>query len=268
MDTTLPVWTQLYLYPPLAALALWAGLTGVVVLLNRRGPQPGRLALLLCLPLLALAHHELWVLRDDLSVGAGYRAFVAGTFLWAWHELAFYSGVFTGPWRSPCPPGARGLFRFGYALRTHLHHELAVLVELVGLWWLLRDASNLMGPVVFMLSWALQHSAKLNVLLGVRSLNVELFPPHLRYLGSFWTRRAPSAFFLPSVSVITMLAIMLWLAAHAHRFEPTGVRLALVAALLSFGALEHWLLVLPQRRAVAAMISTDDSDFRSISGPS
>lgn len=243
-------WPQIYLYPPLAVVGLWVGLTALIGALNRGGPRAGRLALLAALPLLALAHHDLWAIRHDMSVWAGYRGFAAGTLIWAWHELAFYSGVITGPWRAPCPSGARGFFRFGYALGTHMHHELAVIVELALMAWLLHDASNLVGPVIFVLSWALQHSAKLNVLLGVRSLDVALFPPHLRYLGSFWARRAPSAFFLPSVSVATLLAIMLWSAAHVHRHEPDGPRLALVAALLTMGALEHWLLVLP-RRAVS-----------------
>lgn len=251
MATPLPAWPQVYLYPPLAVIVLWVGLTAAIGALNRGGPHRGRLALLAALPLLALAHHELWAIRDDLSIWAGYRGFAAGTLIWAWHELAFYCGVITGPWRAPCPSGARGFFRFAYALRTHLHHELAVAVELAVMIWLLHDARNLVGPVVFMLSWALQHSAKLNVLLGVRSLDVELFPPHLRYLGSFWARRPPSAFFLPSVSVAALLAIMLWAAAHAHRFEAAGPRLALVASLLSLGALEHLLLVLPMRRAAA-----------------
>lgn len=258
MAIPLPIWPQIYLYPPLAVLALWAGLTAALVALNRRGPTPGRVALLCALPLLLLAHAELYAVRDDLGVLAGYRAFVAGTLIWAWHELAFYSGVLTGPWRAPCPPHARGLFRFGYALRTHLHHELAVLVELALLVWLLHDARNLVGPLVFVLSWAMQHSAKLNVLLGVRSLDVALFPPHLRYLGSFWARRAPSAFFLPAVSVASLLAVMLWFAAHAHRFEATGPRLALLAALVSLGALEHWLLVLPARRPVPLPQRADD----------
>lgn len=245
----LPAWPQVYLYPPLAVVVLWVGLTACIGALNRRGPRLGRAALVAALPLLLLAHHELWAIRDDLGLWAAYRGFVAGTIIWAWHELAFYSGVLTGPWRAPCPSGARGFFRFAYAVRTHLHHELAVLAELAVMVWLLHDARNLVGPVVFMLSWALQHSAKLNVLLGVPSLEIDLFPPHLRYLGSFWARRPPSAFFLPASSVATLLAIMLWSAAHAERHDPAGVRLALVAALMTLGALEHWLLVLPLRRA-------------------
>jgi putative photosynthetic complex assembly protein 2 len=250
MDSALVAWPAILLYPPLAVLALWVGLTAAVAGLNQRGPRAGRLALLGTLPLLLLAHHELWALRHDTGIWAAYRSFAAGSLIWAWHELAFYSGVLAGPRRAPCPPGARGLFRFGYALRTHLYHELAVLVELLLLLWLLHDARNLLGPLVIVLSWALQHSAKLNVLLGVRSLNLDMFPAHLRYLGSYWAQRAPSAFFLPSVSVATLLALMLWLAAWAHRVEPLGVRLALLAALLSFGALEHWLLVVPTRRVV------------------
>ena len=252
MLSPLPAWPHIYLYPPLAALALWAGLTVLVAGLNRRGPWPGRVALVASLPLLALAHHEVWATAGDASVGGAYRAFLAGTAIWAWHELAFYSGVLTGPWRGPCPPHARGVARLSYALRTHLYHELAVAVELALMLWLLGGQANAVAPLVFMLSWAQQHSAKLNVLLGVPALDVAMFPPHLRYLGSFWRRRAPGGFFIPSVSVFTLLALMLWMAAHAHRFEPAGVRLALLAALVSLGALEHWLLALPRRAAAVA----------------
>lgn len=253
----LPLWPQIYLFPPAVVVGLWVGLTAGVVVVNRRGPLAGRIALLCSLPLLLLAHHELWAVRGDATVWGGYRSFAAGMAIWAWHELAFYCGVLTGPWRAPCPPGARGLFRFGYALGTHVYHELAVLAELALMLWLLHDGVNFLAPLVFVLSWALQHSAKLNVLLGVRSLQIELFPPHLRYLGSFWARRPPSGFFLPSVSIASLLAIMLWFAAHAHGHEAAGPRLALLAALMTLGALEHWMLVLPARRVELASLADD-----------
>ncbi|NTU80365.1 MAG: DUF3623 family protein [Chloroflexales bacterium] len=248
-----PAWLTVYIYPLIAAVVLWAGLTALVAGLNRRGPGPGRIALVVALPLLALAHRELWATSADGSLAGTYRAFMAGTVIWAWHELAFYSGVLTGPWRAPCPTHARGLTRFGYALGTHLFHELAVVVELTLMLMLLRGGTNATGLLVFVLSWALQHSAKLNVLFGVPALNVDLFPPHLRYLGSYWRRRTPRGFFLPSVSVTTLLAIMLWSAAHAHSLEPAGVRLALLAALVSLGAVEHWMLALPGRRVAAGV---------------
>lgn len=245
MESLLLGWPQTYLLPLLAAIGLWAGLTAGLLALNRRGPRAGRRALILLLPVLALAHHQLWAGRDDLSRMGAYSAFLSGMLIWAWHELAFYSGVIGGPWNKPCPPQARGIGRFLYALGTHLYHELACLAEIILLVVVLHGARNQIGLLVFVFSWALQQSAKLNVLLGVRSLQVELFPPHLRYLGSYWAPRAPSAFFLPSVSVATLLALMLWLAAGAHVPDPAATRLALLAALLTLGALEHWLLILP-----------------------
>ncbi len=247
-----PAWAQTYLYPPLAVVALWVALTAGVMWLNRRGPRAARLALLLGLPLLGLAHWQIGEARRDISDLGAYRAFAAGMLIWAWHELAFYSGLISGPWRRPCPPHARGVTRFGYALGTHLYHELACIAELALMLFMLGDATNWVAPMVFCLSWALQHSAKLNVLLGVPALQIELFPPHLRYLGSFWARRPPSAFFLPSVSVSTLLAGLLWLTAGALTPAPAAVRLALLASVVTLGAIEHWLLLLPARAAAPA----------------
>lgn len=247
----LPTWLTIYVLPPLFTLSFWVALTVGVMALNRRGIRAARLGLAATLPLLALAHHVLWSTRHDLSAAGAYGAFAAGLLIWAWHELAFYSGVLSGPWRAACPPHARGFRRFQYALGTHLYHELACIVELICFVVLLHDAANMLGPLAFGLSWALQHSAKLNVLLGVRSLDPSLFPPHMRYLGSYWRRRAGNGFFLPSLSVATLLAIMLWLAVGVHATEPAGVRIALIATLISLGAIEHVLLILPPLRVPA-----------------
>ncbi|NTW97345.1 MAG: DUF3623 family protein [Oscillochloris sp.] len=247
-----PAWAQTYLYPPLAVVVLWVALTAGIMGLNRRGPQAARLGLLLSLPLLGLAHWQLGLARHDLSALGAYRAFAAGITIWAWHELAFYSGLLSGPWRHACPPHARGVVRFGYALGTHIYHELACVAEIALMLVVLGDATNWVGLLVFCLSWALQHSAKLNVLLGVPWLQTDLFPPHLRYLGSFWARRPPSGFFLPSVSVSTLLAGLLWLTVGSLAPAPVAVRLALIASVVTFGAVEHWLLLLPARVASAA----------------
>ncbi|MEI8307382.1 MAG: putative photosynthetic complex assembly protein PuhE [Chloroflexales bacterium] len=252
MPPELPVWAQTYLYPPLVVVAIWVSMTAGVMYLNRRGPRAARLGLLLSVPLLGVAHWQFWDVRYDVSTLGAYRAFAAGMIVWSWHELAFYSGMISGPWRRPCPAHARGVVRFGYALGTHLYHELACAIELALMLYVLGDARNWVGLLVFCLNWALQHSAKLNVLLGVPWLQVDLFPPHLRYLGSYWARRPASAFFLPSVSVSTLLAGLLWLTAGSLMPDPVAVRLALIASVVTLGALEHWLLLLPARVAAAA----------------
>lgn len=247
-----PAWAQTYLYPPLVVVVLWVALTALVMWLNRRGQRAARWGMLLSLPLLMIAHWQIMLTRYDPSILGAYRAFGAGMVIWTWHELAFYSGLISGPWQHNCPPHARGFVRFCYALSTHLYHEIACIVELTVMLVMLGNATNWLGPLVFCLSWALQHSAKLNVLLGVPWLQIDLFPPHLRYLGSFWARRPASAFFRPSVSVATLLASLLWLTAGSLAPAPSAVRLALLASMVTFGALEHWLLLLPARVAATA----------------
>lgn len=249
MPLSLTIWAQLYLYPLLVTLALWGGLTMGLLWLNQRGTGIMRLTLLAMVAALLVAHQQLYAVRDDLSAWGCYRAFIAGMLIWTWHELAFYSGILAGPWRAPCPPEARGWRRFGYALRTHLYHEVAVIIELGVLGWLLRDAGNLTGLLTFGLMWALQHSAKLNVLLGIRSLNVNLLPEHLRYLGTFWTPRTHNPFFLPSVLTISLLAAGFWLVASALAPDESTVGMTLLASLTTLGLLEHLLLVLPNTSA-------------------
>jgi putative photosynthetic complex assembly protein 2 len=245
MPFTLPLWAQLYLLAPVLTVLLWSGFTATVMRLNRYGPRPGRIALLLALPLLLLAHQQLWLVRADLSPLACYQAFVAGLLIWAWHELAFYSGVLAGPWQSPCPPGATGWQRFWLALGTHAYHELAVAIELGLLTILLHNAANQIGLWVVLLSWLLQHSAKLNVLLGVPRLQIELFPHHLAYLGSFWRQRNSNAFLLPSLLLGSVLMAWLWWRSVELNAANGAVGMALLAVLASLGLLEHLLLVLP-----------------------
>ncbi|NJK80625.1 MAG: DUF3623 family protein [Chloroflexaceae bacterium] len=247
MNLPLTLWAQLYLYPLIAVFCLWGGLTVGLLWLNRRGARPAQLVLLLTIPLLIIAHHQMYAVRHDLSIIGAYQGVVAGMLIWTWHELAFYSGVLTGPWRAPCPPAATGWRRFGYALSTHLYHEAAVIVEFCLLGWIALDAGNVAGPWTFALLWALQHSAKLNVLLGARSLHVDALPVHLRYLGSFWTQRPSNPFFLPAVMTASVLALILWIAASLFAIDEPGraVGLALLATLTTLGILEHWLLVLP-----------------------
>lgn len=245
MTLSLSVWAYIYLVPAILTLLLWGGLTAAMMWLNQRGAAPARRVLLLTVPLLVVAHHQLWEVRHLTDVVSIYRAFIAGMLIWSWHELAFYSGIITGPWRQPCPPTARGWERFCYALGTHLYHEVAVALEAALLWWIYRDAVNVIGALTFVLLWALQHSAKLNVLLGVRSLDVASLPAHLRYLGSFWAQRSHNAFFLPAMSVATLAAVGLWVQAGLHAPHAEAVALTLLATILTLGVLEHGLLMLP-----------------------
>lgn len=206
-------WFDIYLFPLLTTLVFWGVLTLILLWMNARCRFWQRLSLFFMTVALIPIHYLLWVGRDDSSMSGHYWAFGAGMLIWTWHELAFYSGVLTGPWRQPCPPGVNDWQRFWYAFNTHLYHEIAVILELLVLWWLHQECINITGMLAFVLMWSLQQSAKLNVFLGIPHLNVTLLPEHLRYLGSFWHQRPLNPFFWPSLLVIILLAGTLWLLA-------------------------------------------------------
>lgn len=220
--------------------------TAVLLLLNRSGKTISRIALVgSMLTVFALAHYQLWIVRDDLSVSGIYWAVICAMTIWVWHELAFFSGVLTGPWRTACPSNVSGWSRFGYALATHLYHGIAVLMEIALLWWLQRDASNWFGLFTFVLCWTLLLSAKINVFLGVPNLQVTWLPEHLRYLTTFWKQKPFNAFFVVSVLATTVLAIVLWIRVNQLAPDHTAIGFSFLAGLATLGVFEHWMLIVP-----------------------
>jgi putative photosynthetic complex assembly protein 2 len=89
-------------------------------------------------------------------------------------------------------------------------------------------------------------SAKLNVFLGVRNLNEQWLPVHLKYLHSYFRCRPANVLFPVSVLGSTGLAVAAWRAAtdvDATAFQ--GVAASFAATLLTLATLEHVLMVLP-----------------------
>lgn len=236
----------LYGLPLLYALLIWWFSTGLVLYLDGLPRSSYRWSLGGATLLLAAALYGLAVGRDDTSVGGAYLAFTCGLLVWGWQELSYYTGCVTGPWQQPCPAGCTGWRRFGLAIQTSLYHELAIIITggvIVALTW---GGANQIGTWTFLLLWWMRWSAKLNVFLGVRNLNEDWLPAHLRYLTSFFSRQSMNPLFPFSVTLATaVLALLLdrALAADAGAFETTG--LSLLAALLALAILEHWLLILP-----------------------
>ena len=232
--------------PVLYTLFAWWFSTGVILYLDGLPRATFKWTLRGATLLLGAALWGLVHTRNDTRVLGAYCAFTCALLVWAWQEVAFLLGVVTGPRRSPCPPGARGWRRAGFALQAVLYHELALVVLALAVLACVGDGSNRVGLWTYGALWAMRQSAKLNVFLGVRNLGESFLPEHLAYLKTYFQRRPLNALFPVPVTAGTVAAVAVWwrlLQPGTHAFDSAA--LALTGSLLALGALEHWLLVLP-----------------------
>ena len=237
---------SIYALPILYTLLLWWFSTGLILYLDGLPRRTFRWSLGGATALLAAALYGLALSSAEQSPFGAYLAFTCGLLVWAWQEMAFLMGFVTGPRREPCPPESRGWSRAGYALQTIIYHELALVALAAAVIMVTRDGVNQVGTWTYMILWALRQSAKLNVFLGVRNLNEEFLPEHLRYLQTYFTRKAMNLLFPLSITLSTIATVWLWqraFAAGATPFQATG--LTFLGTLLTLAVLEHWLLVLP-----------------------
>jgi hypothetical protein len=95
----------------ITALVLWWAATGVLLwrvhAADRGGPGAHVMSVILFLPLLVGGLIGAHGAAADPSPQGAYVGFLAALAIWGWIELAFLSGVITGPNTDPCP---RSLF--------------------------------------------------------------------------------------------------------------------------------------------------------------
>lgn len=235
-----------WLLPALYTLFVWWFSTGAILYLDQLPRSTYKWSMLWATVLLGVALAGVYVTAGDTRTSGAYVAFTAAIVVWAWKELAFLTGFLTGPRRIVCPPNARGWRRAGYALQAILWHELALLALgalVLGLTW---GQPNVVATCTFATLWLMRLSAKLNVFLGVRNLNEQFLPPHLRYLGSYFRQRAMNRLFPWSLFASVAASALVWqhaLGAERSTFAATSS--AILATLLALGLVEHLLMMLP-----------------------
>lgn len=233
----------------LAALFLWWFSTGVILMRVRAADNAGAdqhiWSCVLSLPLLAGGVYGVHQTVADATAVGAFLAFLSAMAIWGWIELAFLSGLITGPNRAPCPPGATGRERFLRGALTLAWHEAALVVALAVLAYLTRGAVNDFALWTFAVLFFARVSAKLNLFFGVPRIHTEFLPRTLSHLPSHFRRSGVSWFFPLSVSILSWAAYCmldrLWQADTAG--QETGF--ALLAALTLLALLEHWFMVVP-----------------------
>ncbi len=233
----------------LVALFAWWFATGAILVVVRRADRSGAAAHLMsvlwALPLLVLGVAGFWHSLGQQSMGAVYLGFGAALMIWGWAELAFLSGIITGPNTRPLRSGVPEWERFIRAWGTVAYHEILLLGMLLALGFLAWEAPNAFGFWTFAVLFFARVSAKLNLYLGVRKVNTEFLPGPLTHLPSHFRISRMNWLFPISVTALSF-AVACWLErlwAAASPAEAAGF--ALLAALTALALLEHWLMVLP-----------------------
>jgi len=233
----------------LSALFLWWFSTGILLWRVRQADNAGRDAhrwsVILGLPLLFAGALGFSHTLQDASVPGIYGALLSALAIWAWIELAFLSGIITGPNRVPCPPGLRLSERFLRATASILWHECLLLGTLAVMALQSAGAANQFALWTFAVLFFARISAKLNLFFGVPYINTEFLPNPLAHLASHFRHARMNALFPVSVSVLTF-ATGCWMERAISAADPGhAAGFWLLAALTALATLEHWFMVLP-----------------------
>jgi putative photosynthetic complex assembly protein 2 len=231
----------------LTALTVWWAATGVLLWrvhsADRQGADAHLWSVLLFLPLLVgglgVAHGT----AQNGSAAGVYAAFLAALAVWGWIELAFLSGVITGPNRAACAPGLSGWARFRAAFLTVAWHEAALVTALVFLFIVTREGENAFAFYTFLLLFGARVFAKLNLFFGVPRINTDFLPRPLGHLSGYFRQGPVSGFFPLSVTLLSItlgcFIERLWTAQTAG----ATIGFTLLTALCALALLEHWFMV-------------------------
>ena len=235
------------------AMFAWWFFTGIILWrvrvadnLERSGDRDAhRNSVILGFPVFAAGVALAYASIIDGSANGTYMGFLATLALWGWIELAFLSGVITGPNRKPCPPFAAQSDRFWRAVGTIAWHELALIATMVILGYVSWSAENPFAFYTFALLFFARISAKLNLFFGVPRINTQFLPRPLSHLPSHFRFARMNPFFPVSVSVLTVATALLLERTISATTSGTTAGFALLTCLCALALLEHWFMVLP-----------------------
>ncbi|MEX0368817.1 MAG: DUF3623 family protein, partial [Ruegeria sp.] len=130
----------------LIALFIWWFSTGTILMAvkyaDRAGDKARRATTIAALPLMAVgAYGTFWSMTQTDILGT-YVAFLSALALWGWIELAFLTGIITGPNRMALPPHKAEWERFIRAWGTIAYHEMLLTATLLAFGLVLWHAPN------------------------------------------------------------------------------------------------------------------------------
>jgi len=233
----------------LIALFAWWFFTGAILLVVRRADAGDQVAhgrnVFITVPFFALGFAGLWISAQELTVANAYIAFVSVLLIWGWIELAFLSGIITGPQLAPCPDHLRGYARFARAWDTISRHELLLAGALLAVVVMTSHAQNTVGLWTYIILFTARISAKLNLFFGVPQINTEFVPIPLQHIKSYFRQGQITPAFPIGVTFLSVTAAFFVERLISAQTPAETVGFALLTALAVLAAIEHWFMVIP-----------------------
>lgn len=231
------------------ALFVWWFSTGAILMAVKYADRKGEAArvhtMLLATPLLLVGLYGLWFSASDVSIFSVYVAFLSALALWGWIELSFLTGVITGPNTYPLPDDVTESERFIRAWGTVAYHELALLAGLIAVVGFAWGEANAFGMWTYAILYFARVSAKLNLYLGVRKIQIDFLPDALSHLPSHFRTRMMNLLFPVSITGLSFAAFCWLERLYAAETAAQIEGFALLTALTVLALFEHWMMVLP-----------------------
>jgi putative photosynthetic complex assembly protein 2 len=232
-----------------SALFVWWFSTGLILWRVRHADNMGRNAhltsVIATLPLLILGLYGVHTTLDDATPQGAYLAFLAALAIWGWIELAFLSGIITGPNTDDCPPNTPFPERFIRAFGTIAWHEALLALTTVGLVLWTRAEPNTFALWTFVILFFARVSAKLNLFFGVPRIHTEFLPKPLTHLSSHFRNAPMNGVFPISITALSFAAACWMERAVTATTDAHLIGFTLLSALTLLALLEHWFMVLP-----------------------
>lgn len=231
------------------ALFVWWFSTGAILMAVKYADRKGRAARIratvYAFPLFVVGVYGLQFSAGDPSIFGVYVAFLAALSLWGWIELAFLTGVITGPNTSVLPDHVSEGERFMRAWATIAYHEIALFAALIALVVGTWDSANHFGMWTFGVLYVARVSAKLNLYLGVPKIQLDFIPDALSHLPSHFRIKPMNWLFPVSITGLSF-AIACWLE-RLYAVDSAGAitGFTLLTALTALALFEHWMMVIP-----------------------
>ena len=248
---------ELFSIPLVAAFTavfFWWFLTGLILFIVKKVDDINQDShILVTLALSPIIFLGLYLYSNSLSsitLTSIYSAFFGSLLIWAWFELAFLSGFITGPSKKLCPKNISQLKRFAYALSTIAYSELILFFTLFIMFYYSLSAENIIGLWTFGILFFARICAKLNLFLGVPSVNTEFLPSPVEHLASYFRVGSTSWFFPVSISLISFTLFFLVDSIFYENNQTASIiGYTLLASLTTLALMEHWFMVVPFRDA-------------------